>query len=434
MTFSRTPARRSLALAVLLAQASALVVMGAPVARAGSLPPSEWVIGPMDRVAFLTFDGPTTGDDLAAVLDVLDRKGARASFFLSGAWVSGHHEVVRRVKRADHVLGNAGYGPAPFTRLDATRLRRSIARGQAELNELGVGPAPFLRGPEGARGLRVLQTAGAMGYRFVRWTHHPGGGRAQRVERRVVREARSGSIIALDLERTSHVRALDGIIDGLRRRDFKLATIERLKRVHAVRWDVTLRAGSSGSEVAYLQKALSFLSYPAGGRDGSFGADTQQGVYAFEKVNRLTRDGVVPPWQMAMIAAGRRPKAPARAPQDFVDVDISRQVLFEVRDGRVTHTLPISSGNEEYYTVDGQTYRAHTPRGSFTVERKIPGERHSRLGTLYYPSYFVGGYAIHGSQSVPVYPASHGCVRIPMFVHKAFYYRNPVGMPVFVHN
>jgi len=197
---------------------------------------------------------------------------------------------------------------------------------------------------------------------------------------------------------------------------------------------VTLRRGSSGSEVAYLQKALRFTSYPSGAVDGSFGEATQQAVYAFEKVHNLARDGVVPPWQMSEIASGRRPRAPKRSPEDFVDVDISRQVLFEVRDGKVRHTVPISSGNEEYYTVDGETYKAHTPRGSFSIYRKIRGTRVSRLGELYYPSYFVGGYAIHGSKSVPTYPASHGCVRIPMYLHKKFFYRNPIGMPVFVHN
>jgi lipoprotein-anchoring transpeptidase ErfK/SrfK len=36
-------------------------------------------------------------------------------------------------------------------------------------------------------------------------------------------------------------------------------------------------------------------------------------------------------------------------------------------------------------------------------------------GSMYYPNYISGGIAIHGSYSVPVKPASHGCIRIPMF-------------------
>jgi lipoprotein-anchoring transpeptidase ErfK/SrfK len=34
------------------------------------------------------------------------------------------------------------------------------------------------------------------------------------------------------------------------------------------------------------------------------------------------------------------------------------------------------------------------------------------LGRLYRPVYFYGGYAVHGSGSIPAYPASHGCARV----------------------
>jgi lipoprotein-anchoring transpeptidase ErfK/SrfK len=52
---------------------------------------------------------------------------------------------------------------------------------------------------------------------------------------------------------------------------------------------------------------------------------------------------------------------------------------------------------------------------------------------LYYPSYIVGGIAIHGSKSVPAYPASHGCIRIPMYAAKDFSDMTPIGVPVIVH-
>jgi lipoprotein-anchoring transpeptidase ErfK/SrfK len=33
---------------------------------------------------------------------------------------------------------------------------------------------------------------------------------------------------------------------------------------------------------------------------------------------------------------------------------------------------------------------------------------------MVFASYFTGGYAIHGYASVPVFPASHGCLRVPV--------------------
>jgi hypothetical protein len=240
--------------------------------------------------------------------------------------------------------------------------------------------------------------------------------------------------MSLDLWRKSHRMALDGIIDGLRRRGFDLKTIENLTNVQPIRYDVTMRSGSSGPHVKLLQKLLNRGTYPAGKPDSSFGYSTLQAAYAFQKTKNLTRDGVMTPGEVVKLAKTGPPKAPRNKPANYTHIDISRQVMFEVRRGKVRHTTPISSGNEEYYTVDGQTYKAHTPRGDFSVVRKIAGKRVSRLGTLWWPSYFVGGFAVHGSDSVPTYPASHGCVRIPRYLEKRFFYRNPVGMPLYVHN
>src|SRR5919201_735436 len=64
----------------------------------------------------------------------------------------------------------------------------------------------------------------------------------------------------------------------------------------------------------------------------------------------------------------------------------------------------------------------------------LPKPRYaSPLGTLYDPMYFVGGYAIHGNPAVPPYPASHGCVRVPMWIAPMLYAENPYGETVFVY-
>jgi lipoprotein-anchoring transpeptidase ErfK/SrfK len=96
--------------------------------------------------------------------------------------------------------------------------------------------------------------------------------------------------------------------------------------------------------------------------------------------------------------------------------------------------LPVSSGNEQKYFDEGKWQIAHTPRGTFKIERKIKGLRRASLGNLYNPNYFVNGVAIHGSASIPVFPASHGCVRIPRFADKAFSEMVWIGMSVYVYD
>jgi lipoprotein-anchoring transpeptidase ErfK/SrfK len=51
-----------------------------------------------------------------------------------------------------------------------------------------------------------------------------------------------------------------------------------------------------------------------------------------------------------------------------------------------------------------------TVRGSYRIYRRQPGTNsHGML----HSAYFTGGYAVHGYPSVPNYPASHGCIRVP---------------------
>jgi hypothetical protein len=243
-----------------------------------------------------------------------------------------------------------------------------------------------------------------------------------------------GAIISLDLWRAGHRGALSSIITGLRRKGYGFRLLGALKNVHAVDWTVTLRPGSRSRSVRALGKALHRSTYPA--RSGSyFGYPDQQAVIAFEKVHHMPRDGVVPPLEMEAIATSSRPKVHRRHSRRYVEVDISRQVLFEVRRHKVRHTLPVSSGGEYTYVgSDGNLAVAHTPRGRFSIIRKVAGWRNGSLGRLWYPNYFVGGYAIHGYPKVPVKPASHGCVRIPMYTAKPFFYREPLGTRVIVHN
>jgi lipoprotein-anchoring transpeptidase ErfK/SrfK len=46
---------------------------------------------------------------------------------------------------------------------------------------------------------------------------------------------------------------------------------------------------------------------------------------------------------------------------------------------------------------------------------------------------FKGGFAIHGYPSVPAYRASHGCVRIPMWIAPSLFSAHGLGTTVVVH-
>jgi lipoprotein-anchoring transpeptidase ErfK/SrfK len=117
-----------------------------------------------------------------------------------------------------------------------------------------------------------------------------------------------------------------------------------------------------------------------------------------------------------------------------MEVDLNRQVLLVVDSAdRVQRIVTVSTGNGQkfFYPEKGWEY-ARTPRGVFRVYYKVSGWKKSELGMLYDPLYIRGGFAIHGAESVPPTPASHGCIRVPMFAAPTLFRMMPVGTPVVV--
>ena len=194
-----------------------------------------------------------------------------------------------------------------------------------------------------------------------------------------------------------------------------------------------LRSGSEGAAVKALQHRLRELGYQVQAADGHFGPETHHSVVAFQKLNRLGRDGVVGPITRRALERPRVPKPRSTRAGFHVEADLTLQVVYMVRDGKVVEIQDASSASGQTYTVDGDVRVAVTPQGSFAIQRKIDAWRRSKLGLLYRPAYFIGGYALHGAYSVPPFPASHGCIRITTTAMDRWYAKLPVGTPMLVY-
>jgi lipoprotein-anchoring transpeptidase ErfK/SrfK len=168
--------------------------------------------------------------------------------------------------------------------------------------------------------------------------------------------------------------------------------------------------------------------------DGKFDPESRHALIAFQKVERRARTGKLTLLELNALRNANRP-SPRYSHHPHVEIDLERQVLFVIgEDGTVFRILPVSTGNGELYMDHGQLHRARTPTGSFKVQRKIKGWRLSSLGLLYYPNYIVNGIAVHGSPSIPTRPASHGCIRVPMFAARELSALMPVGMDVLIYD
>ena len=178
---------------------------------------------------------------------------------------------------------------------------------------------------------------------------------------------------------------------------------------------------NDGLETARIQERLLELGFWLQLVDGDFGGTTKQAVMAFQKYVRLEPTAKVDQATAdALTLATTRAVGQSNEPGTLVEVDKDKQVLFIMNSGKLLWALNISTGSGQYFLetnqkdlVTWETGRSLTPSGRYKIDREKPdGWWDGDLGRIYRPKYFRGGIAIHGSMSIPNYPASHGCVRV----------------------
>ncbi|WP_170201823.1 L,D-transpeptidase family protein [Actinocorallia herbida] len=188
----------------------------------------------------------------------------------------------------------------------------------------------------------------------------------------------------------------------------------------------------AGRDVRVLQRRLKELGYAPGRVNGRYGKETRSAVWAFQKVNGIKPSARIGAKTRRALWHPRRirPLVPAHGRR--VEIRLRPQILVVWEGRRPVLISHVSTGANRSYCDHGVCGFARTPTGDFRVTRRVKGWHTGRLGAMYYPAYFVGGIAMHGSTEVPARHASHGCIRIPLHNAKRIYKMAPVGTPVYV--
>ncbi|MEO7268382.1 MAG: L,D-transpeptidase family protein [Knoellia sp.] len=173
-----------------------------------------------------------------------------------------------------------------------------------------------------------------------------------------------------------------------------------------------VKLGDANEHVKAAQVRLNALGYWCGASDGSFGSLTQQAVWALQKVAHVSRTGKIDDLAWNILDAGVKGN-PRSTSGIVIECDLAENTLMFVRDGKLMYTINTSTGSGERYYSGGSWKTARTPTGSYSIYYRWPnGWQNGSLGAMWRPTYWKGDFAIHGSQSIPPYPASHGCCRV----------------------
>jgi hypothetical protein len=178
--------------------------------------------------------------------------------------------------------------------------------------------------------------------------------------------------------------------------------------------------GSKGIHVVLLKRGLRALGFPAG-HGPVFTGKTAREVMAFRKTNGMARLFAANRSVFRLVFAARgafRLRHPGAG--RHAEFDWSRQVLVLADGARPVAVYHASSGKPSTPTVFG----------AFRFYMKGPG---TNAKGMFMSNYFVRGYAIHGYPEVPVYPASHGCIRVPNADALSIYRWIALGDPMYVY-
>jgi len=181
---------------------------------------------------------------------------------------------------------------------------------------------------------------------------------------------------------------------------------------------VGLSHGACNRVVAGFRKALNRLALvPDKGR--CFNGKMDRAVLAYRKLNDMTRNSRASKTVVKRVFNGKggyRVRRPGLG--DHMEAPLSKQVIVFSKGKKPYAIFPIASGAPATPTI----------LGTYSFYWKDPG--YNSLG-MYYSSYFIRGYATHGYQSVPDYPASHGCLRTFIADQPRIYNITEIGMPVY---
>ncbi len=190
------------------------------------------------QVVALTFDDGPSPDTTPKILDTLKADGARATFFVLGKHAELYPELVERIVREGHELGNHGYDHGILAFAGPAQVHRQLHRTERLLKQSGAPPVRVFRAPHGFRSPFVSRTAGRLGYATCAWsagvfdTAKPG---VDVIVKRSVKALKPGAILLLhdadgwgNDDRSQTAEALPAILEAARAESYEFVTMSEI--------------------------------------------------------------------------------------------------------------------------------------------------------------------------------------------------------------
>ena len=178
----------------------------------------------------LTFNVYQNTDCVNKILDVLQQKGAKATFFLGGCWADDNVETVNRIVKEGHEVGSHGYFHNDHAKLSYEQNLKELKNTEVLLEAIAGVKVRLFAPPSGSYQKEVLKACKTLGYRVIMWTNDTIDWRDQDgslIVNRALKNPSAGNIILMH-PTVATASAVSSIIDGYRALSIEPKTVSEV--------------------------------------------------------------------------------------------------------------------------------------------------------------------------------------------------------------
>lgn len=212
--------------AALCALSRAGIVRAVGAAQGRKLP--IYSVNRPDKVMALGINCAWDENDISQILQVLEEKQVKASFFIVGEWAEKYPESVKEIFAAGHEIGNHSYSHPDMTALSSDKIAEDIRRAETLLESLTGAKPRLFRPPSGAYNNMVVETAQGMGYQVIQWDCDSRDWKrleTGQIISNITSKAQNGSIALLHSGAPNTKEALPLLIDELKGEGYSFMTV-----------------------------------------------------------------------------------------------------------------------------------------------------------------------------------------------------------------
>ena len=125
---------------------------------------------PEKKIIYLTFDNGFENGYTESILNTLKEEKVPATFFLTGHYITSATDLVKRMIKEGHLIGNHSYGHPDMSKLSDQEFIGELHKFDKKLKELtGLERTYYVRPPKGIFSIRDIKLANEYGYTHIFW-------------------------------------------------------------------------------------------------------------------------------------------------------------------------------------------------------------------------------------------------------------------------